>query len=383
MGVQVDLFKGLLSHKHKWVDLKPPHIINHDLTVVGTFTVQGSLVQEQGIIVQGVLIEDNMIVLNNGETGAGVTLGTAGFEIDRGALDNVYILYNETDDLWHYGIVGGADYIIANTNIINLLTFSNGLTRTLNNVVNNLITGLLGGQTISGGTQASETLTLTSTIHGTKGKILIGTSAYDELNNRLGLGTVNPTEKLDVVGNGKITNNLSVSSLGKATEYVTTVNEITGLLKTELMTDEQWITNVDLITALLIETNWTLNGYIGTTVGAVEGQTYACCNYLYIFKDGTFKRYREFNTVTTTYVDTATININDNPAIFNKATALTCNLYDCANLRNYRVTIINIGLGVLTIDAFSTQTINGSLTRTLYQYESVTLFTNGSNWFII
>ena len=52
-----------------------------------------------------------------------------------------------------------------------------------------LLAGRAGGQTLIGGTAASETLTLQSTSHGTKGKILFGTSAYDEVNNRLGIGT--------------------------------------------------------------------------------------------------------------------------------------------------------------------------------------------------
>jgi len=52
-----------------------------------------------------------------------------------------------------------------------------------------LTTGTAGGQSVVGGTEAGETLTLTSTSNATKGKILFGTSAYDEVNNRLGINT--------------------------------------------------------------------------------------------------------------------------------------------------------------------------------------------------
>lgn len=45
-------------------------------------------------------ITDNIITLNSGETGPGVTLGTAGIEIDRGSLANVQIRWNETVDQW-------------------------------------------------------------------------------------------------------------------------------------------------------------------------------------------------------------------------------------------------------------------------------------------
>lgn len=51
----------------------------------------------------------------------------------------------------------------------------------------------LFGNSISGGT-----LTLSSTSHATKGKILFGTSAYDEVNNRLGIGVATPLHALDV-----------------------------------------------------------------------------------------------------------------------------------------------------------------------------------------
>ncbi len=61
-----------------------------------------------------------------------------------------------------------------------------------------LLAGRAGGQSLIGGTASGEDLTLQSTAHATKGSILFGTSAYDEVNNRLGLGTASPSETLDV-----------------------------------------------------------------------------------------------------------------------------------------------------------------------------------------
>jgi hypothetical protein len=55
---------------------------------------------------------------------------------------------------------------------------------------------------INGSTTASGTLTLASTTNATKGKILFGTSAYDEVNNRLGIGTASPTNNLHVALTG-------------------------------------------------------------------------------------------------------------------------------------------------------------------------------------
>ena len=61
--------------------------------------------------------------------------------------------------------------------------------------------GLAGGQTLIGGTQPSENLTLQSTAHATRGKLLLGaSSAYDEVNVRLGVGTQSPSAKVHVIG---------------------------------------------------------------------------------------------------------------------------------------------------------------------------------------
>jgi hypothetical protein len=43
---------------------------------------------------------DNILTLNKGEAGAGVTLGFSGIEIDRGASANVQLRWNESYDTW-------------------------------------------------------------------------------------------------------------------------------------------------------------------------------------------------------------------------------------------------------------------------------------------
>lgn len=75
-----------------------------------------------------------------------------------------------------------------------------------------LIAGRSGGQSITGGTGAGETLTLRGTSHGTPGKLLFGTSAYDEVNNRLGVGTASPSTPLHVVGVSTFNGNLLPSA---------------------------------------------------------------------------------------------------------------------------------------------------------------------------
>lgn len=67
----------------------PTIIIDGDLQVLGTRTESD---------VQDTTINDNTIVLNSGETGAGITYGTSGIEIERGSLTNVSFVYDESID---------------------------------------------------------------------------------------------------------------------------------------------------------------------------------------------------------------------------------------------------------------------------------------------
>ena len=69
--------------------------------------------------------------------------------------------------------------------------------------------GIAGGTTLIGGTASGNNLTLVSTSNATKGKILFGTSAYDEVNNRLGIGTTTPANILSILGNSNIPGGVS------------------------------------------------------------------------------------------------------------------------------------------------------------------------------
>jgi hypothetical protein len=68
-----------------------------DVTIEGDLLVQGETVT---IDVTNLTIEDNTILLNKGESGSGVSLGSAGIEVDRGAADNVKFEWNEAGQAW-------------------------------------------------------------------------------------------------------------------------------------------------------------------------------------------------------------------------------------------------------------------------------------------
>jgi hypothetical protein len=62
----------------------------HTMTVNGNLNVIGNISE-----VSNSAISDNFITLNKGEAGAGVTLLTAGLEVDRGSLPTTQIRWNE------------------------------------------------------------------------------------------------------------------------------------------------------------------------------------------------------------------------------------------------------------------------------------------------
>jgi hypothetical protein len=71
--------------------------VDDDLVVTGDLTVQGSLTS---IETTNTAITDNVIVLNSGETGAGITSVTSGIEIERGTEGNKTFVYHETNSQW-------------------------------------------------------------------------------------------------------------------------------------------------------------------------------------------------------------------------------------------------------------------------------------------
>lgn len=75
-----------------------------------------------------------------------------------------------------------------------------------------LLAGRAGGQVAIGGTAAGQTLTLQSTSNDTKGNILFGTSAYDEVNNNLLLGTTTQagSARLAIKGTNSTTSGLGI-----------------------------------------------------------------------------------------------------------------------------------------------------------------------------
>jgi len=64
----------------------------------GTVEISGNLVvqgETTTVNTAQMVVEDNIITLNNGETGAGITLDTSGIEINRGSYPDAYLVFDE------------------------------------------------------------------------------------------------------------------------------------------------------------------------------------------------------------------------------------------------------------------------------------------------
>ena len=72
-------------------------VTTHTLTVSGNLTVSGTTTTINSTETE---IKDRMLVLNQGETAAGVTGTYSGITVDRGSATDVAIRWNETADKW-------------------------------------------------------------------------------------------------------------------------------------------------------------------------------------------------------------------------------------------------------------------------------------------
>jgi hypothetical protein len=81
-------------------------IVTGSLKVLGSSTLINTI---------NTSIADNIIVLNEGETGNGVSLGSAGITVDRGGLANVALRWEESFDRWQVTTDGSTYANIATT----------------------------------------------------------------------------------------------------------------------------------------------------------------------------------------------------------------------------------------------------------------------------
>ena len=72
-------------------------VIADNMTITGNLTVSGTQTTVNSV---DTAINDRVIVLNDGESSAGVSGGTSGIEVDRGTSTNARFVYDEASDAW-------------------------------------------------------------------------------------------------------------------------------------------------------------------------------------------------------------------------------------------------------------------------------------------
>ena len=93
--------------------------IDNAVTITGNLTVTGTT---NSVETTNTRIKDRIITYNDGETGAGVTGGKSGIEIDRGSVANALFVFDETDDKFKISTDAGSSFNRM------MVTSSNGLT---------------------------------------------------------------------------------------------------------------------------------------------------------------------------------------------------------------------------------------------------------------
>lgn len=93
---------------HGSLTVQNDHQVGGNLTVTGNLTVNGA---NTVVNAQTVEVKDNMLLLNRGQVGAGVSAGIAGLAVDRGDLADYRIIFDEADDLFKVGMVGDEEVL--------------------------------------------------------------------------------------------------------------------------------------------------------------------------------------------------------------------------------------------------------------------------------
>lgn len=77
--------------------------------ILNNITIKGNVTQEGSSFItkaETVEVSDNILLLNKGEVGSGVTKGISGIQVDRGALADYQFIFDESDNRFKVGVEG-------------------------------------------------------------------------------------------------------------------------------------------------------------------------------------------------------------------------------------------------------------------------------------
>lgn len=88
--------------------------VDSALTVTGNLTITGTTTTVETTNTE---ITDRIILLNKGESGAGVTGVTSGLEIDRGSTANALLVFDDSTDTFRISYDGGSSFVTVSTTV--------------------------------------------------------------------------------------------------------------------------------------------------------------------------------------------------------------------------------------------------------------------------
>lgn len=99
----------IIKNEKEGFSIRDANDENYGDLIIRNLTVKSDLIFEGKAYVidaEEVRVTDNLLILNSGEKGSGVTKGISGLEIDRGSLPNYFIIFDESDDRFKCGTEG-------------------------------------------------------------------------------------------------------------------------------------------------------------------------------------------------------------------------------------------------------------------------------------
>jgi hypothetical protein len=251
-------------------------IFTNDVTI-NNLTVTGT---EVVVDVENLAVKDNIIEINSGESGAGISRISGGIVIDRGTAANANILYNDANDRFELNFPLAVEgEVVASAS--NLITTGQTLTTNINTVSTNLGTS---GQTLQ--TQItsndSDISTLTTNL-GTTGQTLqtqitsndsdITTLTSNLVTTGQTLTTNINTVSTNLISTGKVVDDISgnLITTGQTLQTQITSNDtdITNLSSNLVTTGQTLTTNINTVATNLVTTGQTLTSEIATVSGLI------------------------------------------------------------------------------------------------------------------
>lgn len=345
--------------------------VTGDFSVIGNLVVDGSLTSVNSVNLD---VSDNIITINSGETGTGVTAVYAGLKIDRGLADPYMFIFDETTNTFRVGIgtegglptgtqaVATREDTPTNTGLSYWDTATSKFATNSNLTYNGTTLTVSSALTLSGlASQGSEHTVLSLNASNEAGYIELGDAAF------AGTTTATATGPINISGTSNV---LSATAISIDQSNTTTDGYLSS---TDWNTFNTKVTSLD---DLATGTSLLLNG--GTTTPDIKGLIGG--DNITLTPSGTDITI-DVDSVTATATGPIQISGTNNVL---SSTAISINLADTAtdgyvrsedwNIFNNKVnTVDSSGGGLALIAAGSGATNADVLIRSLAQGNGITL----------